>query len=127
MPKDTYKTFADSSYALYDRDFLSNIGSVLLYAVVGTLFNVFAIGGLLELLYYVGAMGDSFVEPLDGISCLIFSSLISAVDPVAVLAIFEEVGVNMQLYFLVFGESLLNDGVTVVLYNTMVSLAGQVR
>jgi len=40
--------------------------------------------------------------------CLVFSSLISAVDPVAVLAIFQEVGINKDLYFLVFGESLLN-------------------
>lgn len=114
----------DSAYALYDRDFLSNFGSVLLYAVVGTLFNVFSIGFLIYLLYYIGAMGN-FVSPLDPISCLIFSSLISAVDPVAVLAIFEEIGVNMGLYFLVFGESLLNDGVTVVLYNTMIALSGQ--
>ena len=113
----------DAAYALYDREFLSNFFSVVLYAVVGTLFNVFAIGGLLYGVYCLGWMGD-FEMPLDAISCLVFSSLISAVDPVAVLAIFEEIGVNMGLYFLVFGESLLNDGVTVVLYNTMIALSG---
>ena len=45
------------------------------------------------------------LQPMD---CFVFSSLISAVDPVAVLAIFQEVGINKDLYFLVFGESLLN-------------------
>jgi len=39
---------------------------------------------------------------------LVFASIISAIDPVPVLGILHEAGVNKQLYFLIFGESLLN-------------------
>jgi NhaP-type Na+/H+ or K+/H+ antiporter len=48
------------------------------------------------------------VERLALMECLVFAALISAVDPVAVLAIFQEVGVNEDLYYLLFGESLFN-------------------
>ncbi len=48
----------------------------------------------------------------------------SAVDPVAVLAIFQEIGVNSDLYYIVLGESVLNDGVAVVFYNMMIAFSG---
>ena len=44
-----------------------------------------------------------------------FGSLISAVDPVATLAIFAALDVEPTLYMLVFGESVLNDAVAIVL------------
>ncbi|XP_068238479.1 probable Na(+)/H(+) antiporter nhx-9 [Palaemon carinicauda] len=106
----------ESAYSLHDRAFFDNLGTVIIYAVIGTMFNIFAIG---PTLYGIGALGAMGNITLSLRECLVFSSLISAVDPVAVLVIFQELGVNKDLYFLVFGESLLNDGVTVVIYNTM--------
>jgi NhaP-type Na+/H+ or K+/H+ antiporter len=64
-------------------------------------------GPLLFLLRHFGLMG-AMVERLTLTDCLVFAALISAVDPVAVLAIFQEVGVNEDLYYLLFGESLFN-------------------
>ena len=111
----------DAAYSIYDRQFLDNLGGVLVFAVIGTLFNAFLIGYGLYFINYLGFMGELPAE-MDTIDCLKFAALISAVDPVAVLAIFQEIGVNISLYFMVFGESLLNDGVSVVLYNSMGSL-----
>lgn len=111
----------ESAYSLHDSAFFSNIGTILLFAVLGTIINAFTIGPSLYFLNNIGAIG---LPDLNLLECLVFSSLISAVDPVAVLAIFQEVGVNKVLYFLVFGESLLNDAVTVVLYNMMVGFFG---
>ena len=46
-------------------------------------------------------------------------ALISATDPVATLAVFSELDVPPLLYNLVFGESVLNDAVAVVLFSTL--------
>lgn len=45
-----------------------------------------------------------------------FGSLISAVDPVATLAIFHALDVDPTLNMLVFGESVLNDAVSIVMF-----------
>lgn len=69
-------------------------------------------------LYACGLSGiyGSEAETPKLLDTFIFASLISAVDPVAVLAVFEEIHVNEILYIVVFGESLLNDAVTVSSY-----------
>ncbi|NXE09223.1 SL9A5 protein, partial [Lophotis ruficrista] len=100
----------DSGYFMPSRLFFDNIGAILTYAVVGTLWNSFTTGAALWGLHRAGLMG---VEA-GLMDFLLFGSLISAVDPVAVLAVFEEVHVNETLFIIVFGESLLNDAVTVV-------------
>ncbi|XP_065519912.1 sodium/hydrogen exchanger 5 isoform X3 [Lathamus discolor] len=105
----------DSGYFMPSRLFFDNIGAILTYAVVGTLWNSFTTGTALWGLHRAGVMADPGVEA-GLMDFLLFGSLISAVDPVAVLAVFEEVHVNETLFIIVFGESLLNDAVTVVLY-----------
>ncbi|XP_052783887.1 Na(+)/H(+) exchanger beta-like isoform X2 [Mya arenaria] len=111
----------ESAYSLHDRTFYDNVGTVMVYAVLGTVLNCFMIGPSLYGVYQTGAMGSG-MPPISLVQCLVFSAIIVAVDPVAVLAIFQEIGVNNTLYFLVFGESLFNDAVTVVLYNMMKTL-----
>ena len=48
-----------------------------------------------------------------------FGALISATDPVTVLAIFNDLHVDVNLYALVFGESVLNDAVAIVFTRTL--------
>ncbi|XP_060818789.1 sodium/hydrogen exchanger 3 isoform X1 [Bombus pascuorum] len=103
----------DAGYFMPNRLFFDHLGTILLFAVIGTIFNTLSIGTSLWVLGKSGLFG--FETPL--LQMYLFSALISAVDPVAVLAVFEEIHVNELLYIVVFGESLLNDAVTVVLYH----------
>lgn len=48
-----------------------------------------------------------------------FGSLISATDPVSVLAIFKEMDADINLYSNVFGESIFNDAIGLVMYETV--------
>lgn len=101
----------DAGYFLPIRTFTENLGTILMFAVVGTLWNAFFVGGMM---YGICQIEAAQLGGVDLLSCLLFGSIISAVDPVAVLAVFEEIHINELLHILVFGESLLNDAVTVV-------------
>ncbi|XP_044143978.1 sodium/hydrogen exchanger 1 [Bufo gargarizans] len=104
----------DAGYFLPLRPFSENLGTILMFAVLGTLWNAFFIGSLL---YGVCQISGAELTKVGLLDNLLFGSIISAVDPVAVLAVFEEIHINELLHILVFGESLLNDAVTVVLYH----------
>ena len=78
---------------------------VLLLAFGGTLVGTFLVGGLVHFL------GISWA------AALAFGALISATDPVAVIAFFRSLGVSKRLTILVEGESLFNDGVAIVIFN----------
>jgi len=102
-----------AGYSLRKRSLFENIGTILTYAFLGTLISVLVIStGIHNAFHY------NIYE------CMMFGSLISAVDPVATLAVMSSVfKVEKRvkpptLYSLVFGESILNDAVAIVLFET---------
>ncbi|XP_066477432.1 sodium/hydrogen exchanger 4 [Tiliqua scincoides] len=108
----------EGGYFMSTRPFFENFGSILWWSALGSLINAFGIGLSLYGICQITAFGLKDVNLIDS---LLFGSMISAVDPASVLAVFEEMSVNEQLYMMIFGESLLNDGITVVLYNILIS------
>ncbi|KAK9963076.1 hypothetical protein ABG768_006298 [Culter alburnus] len=110
-----------AGYSLKRRHFFRNLGSILVYAFVGTVVSCFIIGllmyGCVTLMKQIGQLGGDFFFT----DCLFFGAIVSATDPVTVLAIFNELHVDSDLYALLFGESVLNDAVAVVLSSSIVA------
>lgn len=104
----------DSGYRM-TPEFFKNIGSIAVFAFVGTFISTFVVGGGLALLSERTALLPDYITRKSAFS---FGALISAVDPVATLAIFSALHADPLLYALVFGESILNDAVSIVLFQT---------
>lgn len=66
----------------------------------------------------------ALVPDLTLLECLIFGSTLSATDPVTILAIFTQYKVDPHLYSVIFGESILNDAVSIVMYETLSKFHG---
>lgn len=106
----------ESGYNLHKGNFFQNIGSILVFAIIGTTISALVIGSGI----YILGLADVAYK-LNFVESFAFGSLISAVDPVATVAIFHALDVDPILNMLVFGESILNDAVSIVLTTTMTS------
>jgi solute carrier family 9 (sodium/hydrogen exchanger), member 8 len=113
----------EAGYTLKRKRFFRNFGTILAFAIVGTLISTFIIGFLTYLAAVQGLVPE--ISTSSPLQALMFGALISAVDPVATLAIMgsPELQCDKLLYSLVFGESVLNDAVAIVLFKTFEQLA----
>lgn len=86
-------------------------------ATVGILTSTFLVGGASY--YLLGLFGIH----LDFIYCLLFGSLISPTDPIAVLGILKSARAPKTLETKIAGESLFNDGMAVVVFIVLLGIA----
>ncbi|WVW84847.1 sodium/hydrogen exchanger 3 [Kwoniella bestiolae CBS 10118] len=111
----------NSGYELKQENFFRNFGVILTFAFLGTFISAVGIGVLVYIWSFLGLEGLKFTL----LECLIFGSTLSATDPVTILAIFNTAKVDPKLYSIIFGESILNDAVSIVMYETLSQFHGE--
>lgn len=102
----------ESALSLDARSLLKNLLPVLVLAIPGMFISMLLVG-----------VGLWYSLSLNIYVALLFGALISATDPVAVVALFKELGVTRRLMTLVEGESLLNDATAIVLFHIILASA----
>jgi monovalent cation:H+ antiporter, CPA1 family len=100
------------AYNLDARDLRANLTPVALLALPGVVATAGLVGAAM---HWLGGLSWT-----DG---LLLGTIVAATDPVAVLAIFREMGAPRRLATIVTAESLFNDGTALVFYSTMVAIA----
>jgi CPA1 family monovalent cation:H+ antiporter len=105
----------EAAFHLNLTELRRNLVPVAVLAIPGVILTTFIVGG-------IASLGIGISLPL----ALVFGSLIAATDPISVVALFRALGVPKRLSVLMEGESLLNDGTAIVVFNIMlvVALAG---
>ncbi len=97
----------ESAFSLDTHIFRRCLSQVFLLAVPGLLLSTVAVGWFA--IYF-------FPWSWDWKTAIMFGAIISATDPVAVVAILRELGAGKQLATIIEGESLLNDGTAIVIF-----------
>lgn len=100
----------ESAYNMRVRDLMTNIRAVSWFSIGSLIISMFFIAFALYAVLWLIGMEVPFL------ATLLFGALISATDPVAVLALFKEFGVPRRLAFLFEGESLFNDGTSLAAF-----------
>lgn len=101
----------ESAFNMDARRLMKNLAPIAMLAVPALLLSMSVVGGIVH-----WALG----LPI-GVA-LLFGALISATDPVAVVALFKEIGAPKRLNLLVEGESLFNDGTALVVFNLLLGI-----
>ena len=93
-------------------DLRRDFGLIMLLAIPGVIATTFLVGGIVQ-------QGTGMAIS----TALVFGALIAATDPVAVVALFKQLGVPKRLQILLEGESLFNDGTAIVMFGLMLDIA----
>jgi len=93
------------------RQLGDEVAPVLLLAVIGVIVCTLVVGFALWPLAPVGVL-----------ACIILGAIIATTDPVAVVAIFRDIGAPRRLSTLVQGESLFNDAAAIAIYSLVVAI-----
>jgi monovalent cation:H+ antiporter, CPA1 family len=94
------------------RHLLDDLPAILMLAIPGVLLTTVAVGLVV-----------AACLPVSLPTALLFGALMSATDPVAVVALFRKLGVPRRLAVIVEGESLLNDGTSIVVFHLILAAA----
>ncbi len=105
----------ESAFAVEVYAFRKNVGAMLLLAGPALIVSILMIGGLMR-------YGTAGTWQWAWMPALLFGALISATDPVAVVALLREVGAPKRLSLLIEGESLLNDGTAIVAFTVLLGM-----
>ncbi len=102
----------ESALNINARHLMTDIGPpILLLAILGLLISTMLVG------IFVWSVSD-----ISLVACLLLGAIVSATDPVAIVAIFKNLGAPKRLTILVEGESLFNDATAIVLFTILVTI-----
>ncbi|KAK9367492.1 Sodium/hydrogen exchanger family-domain-containing protein [Lipomyces kononenkoae] len=108
-------------YELHQANFFRNIGTILTFAFAGTFVSAVVLGIIIYIWALLGLEGLK----IPFVAALGFGATLSATDPVTILSIFNTYKVDPKLYTIIFGESILNDAVSIVMFETTQKLHGE--